>query len=77
MFLNERLSGFRAVATAISPLSRTSWTRWLPKPVDVPVMKKTRGMMADVPNDLVKFSQRDSMQHLYTLHKGWKANESG
>jgi hypothetical protein len=27
VFLNERFSGFRAVATAISPLSRTSWTR--------------------------------------------------
>lgn len=45
--LNERVSGLRAVATAISPLSNTSWTRLLPKPVDVPVMKKTRGMMAD------------------------------
>ena len=66
MFLNERLSGFRAVATAMSPLSRTSWTRWLPKPVDVPVMKKTRGMMADVLNDLVKWlSKRQHAAFIY------------
>jgi hypothetical protein len=34
----------------MSPLSRTSWTRKLPKPVDVPVMKKTRGIMTDGTN---------------------------
>lgn len=31
---------------AMSPLSRTSCTRLLPNPVEVPVMKKVRGMMA-------------------------------
>lgn len=44
--LNWRLSGLRAVAIAMSPLSRTSCTRLLPNPVEVPVMKKVRGMMA-------------------------------
>lgn len=54
VFLNFSCSGLRAVATAMSPLSMTSWTRWLPKPVEVPVMKKTRGMMVDdVAKDLV------------------------
>ncbi len=42
---NERLVGLRAVATAMSSWSRASWTRWLPKPVEVPVMRKTRGVM--------------------------------
>jgi hypothetical protein len=51
--LNDKLSGFLAVATAISPWSMTSWTRWLPNPVEVPVMKKTRGMMADVETSLL------------------------
>lgn len=40
-----RDSGLRAVATAISPFAMTSSTRFLPKPVEVPVMKKTRGMI--------------------------------
>jgi hypothetical protein len=52
VFLNDKFSGFLAVATAISPWSMTSWTRWLPNPVEVPVMKKTRGMMADVDSSL-------------------------
>jgi hypothetical protein len=53
VLLKDKLSGFLAVATAISPWSITSWTRWLPNPVDVPVMKKTRGIMADVENSLL------------------------
>ena len=46
MFLKESVSGLRAVATAMSPASRTSWTRLAPKPVEVPVMRKTRGIVA-------------------------------
>ena len=45
--VNLRDSGFRAVATTMSPRERTSSTRCFPKPVEVPVMKKTRGMIAD------------------------------
>jgi hypothetical protein len=51
--LNDKLSGFLEVAIAISPWSMTSWTRWLPNPVEVPVMKKTRDMMADVETSLL------------------------
>jgi len=36
---------FLAVATAMSPFSKTTLTSSLPKPVDVPVMRKTRGAM--------------------------------
>jgi hypothetical protein len=46
-FLKLSDSGFLAVATAMSPLSMTSCTRLFPNPVEVPVIKKTRGMMSD------------------------------
>ena len=45
MFSKQRVEGLRAVATAMSPLSMTSCTRCLAKPVLVPVMRKTRGIV--------------------------------
>jgi len=39
----------------------------LPKPVDVPVMKKTRGMMADVPNDHVKWFLKETACSIYIV----------
>lgn len=46
--LNERDSGFRAVAMAMSPWAMTSSTKWKPKPVEVPVIKKTRGILSEI-----------------------------
>lgn len=42
---------FLAVATTLSPSFNAFLTSSLPKPVDVPVMKKTCGAMVEVFND--------------------------
>ena len=69
--LNLRVSGLRAVAMAMSPLSKTSCTSWFPKPVEVPVMKKTLGMLVDVATVLTDFVKLcNGVGHIYLDYCG-------